>query len=337
MAVTILDPGPTDDQGNPLPIAAAPHAAPPAPPAPSNPLATNAPSPQAPSWLIAPNSLASPLPTEPTASNSISAGANPPGIDPNDKATWQKDKYGLSIPPLGPNPNASPSVFDPSLYSSAAGAYGNKAPGSDDEAKRMVLNKIASGEARSYNEMYSPDPKNPRFFSDFSDHPHSAAIDPKTGRPSDAAGLYQFIGPTWQAEKTKLGLKDFSPASQDAAAWDYANTEYKSKTGGRDLLSDAKAGNVHWASLGGAWESLAGAKSGPGLGGPAPSMGGAHAPSGGNSPQGQISQNSPGSPPQTQDLSGLFKLARLQAAFPQHQFQPIQYDPFKVEQQERVG
>lgn len=38
------------------------------------------------------------------------------------------------------------------------------------------------------------------------------------GCVSTAAGAYQIIKPTWQAIKSKLGLKDFTPANQDAAA-----------------------------------------------------------------------------------------------------------------------
>lgn len=38
------------------------------------------------------------------------------------------------------------------------------------------------------------------------------------GCVSTAAGAYQFIKPTWLDLKRRLGLRDFSPASQDAAA-----------------------------------------------------------------------------------------------------------------------
>lgn len=39
----------------------------------------------------------------------------------------------------------------------------------------------------------------------------------------------------------------------------------------------------------------------------------------------------------TSGPSGLLRLALLQAAFPQHQFVPVQYDPFKIEQAEHLG
>jgi muramidase (phage lysozyme) len=53
-----------------------------------------------------------------------------------------------------------------------------------------------------------------RKFRDFSKHPEM--YDPALG--SDAAGRYQFISTTWAARAKELGLKDFSPRSQDLAA-----------------------------------------------------------------------------------------------------------------------
>lgn len=42
----------------------------------------------------------------------------------------------------------------------------------------------------------------------------------KPGCKSTAAGAYQFIRPTWRGLKKALGLPDFSPHSQDLAAWE---------------------------------------------------------------------------------------------------------------------
>jgi lysozyme len=70
------------------------------------------------------------------------------------------------------------------------------------------------------------------------------------GCKSTAAGAYQIIKPTWVRLKSKLGLPDFSPASQDAAAIELIAA--------RGALEDVKAGRfsdaVHkcrheWASL----------------------------------------------------------------------------------------
>lgn len=75
-----------------------------------------------------------------------------------------------------------------------------------------------------------------------------------------AAGRYQFMPATWKDQARKLGLSDFSPANQDKAAWDYASTIYRAKTG-RDLQADLASGG-HGADITGAlhgvWPSLAG-------------------------------------------------------------------------------
>lgn len=57
---------------------------------------------------------------------------------------------------------------------------------------------------------------------------------------SHAAGRYQFEPATWKFQANKLGLRDFSPASQDQAAWDLAVTVYRNKTR-RNLESDLSA------------------------------------------------------------------------------------------------
>ncbi|WP_283648033.1 glycoside hydrolase family 24 protein [Hafnia paralvei] len=54
-------------------------------------------------------------------------------------------------------------------------------------------------------------------FSDFSDHPRKlVTLNPKL--KSTAAGRYQLLSRWWDAYRKQLGLKDFSPASQDAVA-----------------------------------------------------------------------------------------------------------------------
>jgi muramidase (phage lysozyme) len=201
--------------------------------------------------------------------------------------------------PLAPPP-ASPSAIDP---------------------KQLVLNKIYSGEANSYNEVYGGGS-----FDSYADHPRQRVQIPGTDQWSDAAGAPQFISSTWDAEKSKLGLKDFSPASQDSAAWDLAQTTYKGETG-RNLSADAQAGKVQWSALSKQWPSLAGQPEGPGANEWAK-------PTGQNLSQGPISQTPPGQPAgpagQSTDLKGLLQLALLQAALPKHKFVPINYDPFKV-------
>lgn len=71
-----------------------------------------------------------------------------------------------------------------------------------------------------------------------------------TGCVSTAAGAYQLIRPTWASLRYALGLGDFGPASQDAAAIEAIRR--------RGALEDVKAGRIgaaiikcknEWASL----------------------------------------------------------------------------------------
>jgi muramidase (phage lysozyme) len=108
-------------------------------------------------------------------------------------------------------------------------------------------------------------------FQGYGDHPRIAepiTSGPDVGQTSSAAGRYQFIAPTWDAQAQKLGLKDFSPANQDTAAWDLAQTEYKNKTG-KDLLTVLKSGQTAdvLPSLSGQWSSLPGGRQPAGGGG----------------------------------------------------------------------
>ena len=54
-------------------------------------------------------------------------------------------------------------------------------------------------------------------FTDYSDHPRKlVTLNPKL--KSTGAGRYQLLSRWWDAYRKQLGLKDFSPKSQDAAA-----------------------------------------------------------------------------------------------------------------------
>lgn len=90
-------------------------------------------------------------------------------------------------------------------------------------------------------------------FSSYAAHPRQRVWIASINDYSTAAGRYQIIWPTWVGLKTKLGLPDFSPASQDAAAAELIRQ--------RGALSDVYAGNIasaiakcskEWASLPGA-------------------------------------------------------------------------------------
>ena len=86
---------------------------------------------------------------------------------------------------------------------------------------RVMLDLIARAEGNTdYNTLVGGGK-----FKDFSSHPNKTVYLRSRDRagnvkiiPSDAAGRYQIMGFNWQPYAKKLGLKDFSPASQDKIA-----------------------------------------------------------------------------------------------------------------------
>jgi muramidase (phage lysozyme) len=126
---------------------------------------------------------------------------------------------------------------------------------------RGLLRAISPGESGgAYNVEYGG-----TTFDSYADHPnvaHRITSGPNAGKTSTAAGRYQMLYSTWLEAKNALGLKDFSPESQDKAAWWLAQRDYKKKTG-RDLQTDLKSGdekifNGIGPALSGTWTSLPG-------------------------------------------------------------------------------
>lgn len=127
-------------------------------------------------------------------------------------------------------------------------------------ARDALLDTIAGTESPGYDVQYGG-----AKFTSFDDHPRQGVpitSGPNAGKLSTAAGRYQFLGSTWDIQKAKLGLKDFSPKSQDAAAYDLAKEAYKAKTGkSLDAVlasGDAKAIADVGKALSGTWTSLPG-------------------------------------------------------------------------------
>ena len=130
--------------------------------------------------------------------------------------------------------------------------------------------RVAEGTADSngYRALFGHRRDAPRLFDSFADHPRIATqFTDKAGRRlwTTAAGAYQFVAisplpgggftkvDTWDRLQRKLGLPDFSPASQDAAAIELI--------GEQGALDDVRAGRLadavrkvrsQWASLPGA-------------------------------------------------------------------------------------
>ena len=127
---------------------------------------------------------------------------------------------------------------------------------------RAVLAVIRRGEgtagADGYRTLYGGGT-----FASFADHPRQAVT--KWGRTSTAAGAYQFLSSVWDETRQKMGLVDFSPASQDLAAL--------GRIAARGVLADVLAGRLESAISGNGgrghglrweWASLPGSPYGQG-------------------------------------------------------------------------
>jgi muramidase (phage lysozyme) len=88
-------------------------------------------------------------------------------------------------------------------------------------------------------------------FTDLSKHPDKVIS--KSGHNSSAAGAYQFLTPTWTGAAKALGLKDFSPESQEQAA------RYLTKNRGVDpdkIITDFQTFKDNLDKLAPEWASM---------------------------------------------------------------------------------
>lgn len=117
-----------------------------------------------------------------------------------------------------------------------------------DPKKRAFLEAIADLEGTGedgYNIMFTY-----ATFDDFSRHP--AQINCDGSLCSDAAGKYQFLSTTYQPIADELGLKDFSPESQDKAVLALIDSEFPEVW---DLLEAGKVEEA-FCTASTQWESL---------------------------------------------------------------------------------
>lgn len=108
---------------------------------------------------------------------------------------------------------------------------------------QVIRKGEGTGDVNGYRRIFGG-----QLFSNYADHPRITVK--KSGYTSTAAGAYQFIISSWDETKNIMGLRDFSPASQDLAA--------VGRIMARGALDDVKAGRFdiavkkcakEWASL----------------------------------------------------------------------------------------
>jgi muramidase (phage lysozyme) len=123
-----------------------------------------------------------------------------------------------------------------------------------DATQQAFLQTI--GEPESGNKYNILEGSGHETFSNFADHPRRIGA----GGSGTAAGRYQINEGTWDWIQKYLHLPDFSPKSQDKAAWFLADWEYRRQTG-RDLKTDYKSGMYHEIAdaIKGRWPTVAGA------------------------------------------------------------------------------
>src|SRR4249920_387357 len=119
---------------------------------------------------------------------------------------------------------------------------------------RAFLDTVAGPESKgAYNIRYTP--QGGATFDSFADHPR--IYEPGPDGKSSAAGRYQIVASTFDPLKEKYGYTDFSPQTQDHAAWQLAQDTFKDKTRG-DLLTALRAGKLDEVqkALHGQWKTL---------------------------------------------------------------------------------
>lgn len=150
--------------------------------------------------------------------------------------------------PMAPGTPASPPSASAPYVQEERGTSGQRRSTSGDTSQTVRDASITSPAARAFLDTVADKESGGQYnvsyggghFQDYSAHPGSSSVitsGPNQGRTSSAAGRYQFTQSTWQEASKALGLKDFSPESQDKAAWWLAQRDYNKLTH-RDLSGD---------------------------------------------------------------------------------------------------
>lgn len=156
------------------------------------------------------------------------------------------------LPSWGGEPDQNTNYLEDVVVAMSPSTYvaANVTPGVGDANERAFLDMIAWSEGTSgdngYRMLFGGG-----LFDSYADHPRIYV--PFRTTTSSAAGRYQILARTWDGLRGKLGLPDFSPASQDAAALELIRE--------RGALNDVRAGRVVQAinKVSKVWASLPGA------------------------------------------------------------------------------
>nr|WP_315242852.1 glycoside hydrolase family 104 protein [uncultured Albidiferax sp.] len=158
-------------------------------------------------------------------------------------------------------PDQTTDFLDDAIVTFTPSTYETVTADADAQAvnTRAFLDMLAysegTGSPDGYRAMFGY-PRRDRIVSSLADHPRQYfSFTDSTGRvqKTSAAGRYQFLARTWDELAKKLGLPDFGPDSQDAAALELVRQ--------RGALGDVRAGRITaavakcaktWASLPGA-------------------------------------------------------------------------------------
>jgi hypothetical protein len=164
------------------------------------------------------------------------ASRNPWDSDPvaPTKAPWASDPVVAAKNPWDTDPPAAPAPV----------AKASPPPPNPEANVKKFLDFLGRAEGADYNTIVGGSK-----FSDFRAHPRVVGLTTKEG-PSTAAGKYQIVGSTYDDVAPKIGVRDFSPDSQDKIAIELIRR--------KGALEDVRNGNFQAAvaKLGGTWASL---------------------------------------------------------------------------------
>lgn len=171
-----------------------------------------------------------------------------------DGGAWNAVTDGIDdfMPAWGGEPDQTTSYIEDVIVAMTPSTYtpANVAPSVAEANERAFLDMIAWAEGTSgengYRMLFGGG-----LFDSYADHPRIYV--PFGNTSSSAAGRYQILARTWDGVRGKLGLTDFSPTSQDAAALELIRE--------RGALNDVRAGRVQdaIAKVAKVWASLPGA------------------------------------------------------------------------------